>query len=409
MNTSNARKGRGSAISRPHGKGAALLVLLLALAFVLGGLLVSSLASSHPEVSRQRKTLDALAQAKQALIAWSVAQGDLGADAYHRPGTLPCPDRNFFGDANSGYASGSCSSGGGTSLGRLPWRSLDVAHLQDAHGETLWYALSDNFRNPNLHSGAINSDAKGSLRLHAADGRLLTAGDEELAAVVFAPGAPLPGQERRVPPDNTASDYLEAFDGKNNARASGPFLMGPVRDESGNLAVNDLVIGISAQEIIAALEKRALQEAQTALQRHFAIHGRYPNPAPPDSADCLSRISNVKSDPARCASDASRCFGRLPEDALSVDLAPWFAQNGWGRVMFYAIDDAAASCATSLTLDGIPKRYILIAPGAARHGQQRPSATLSDYLEDPGNADGWSNDPRFFTPGADRNDQLRSE
>jgi hypothetical protein len=400
---------RAKSLRPARSKGAALLVLLLAVVFVFGSVLLASLAGTHPEVLRRQRTLAALAQAKQALIAWSVMQGDLGADSHHRPGTLPCPDRNFFGDASSGYASGSCSSGGGTSLGRFPWRSLDVENLQDAHGETLWYAVSDNFRNPNLYARAINSDTLADLLLYAADGTRLTPDGEEMAAVVFAPGAPLPGQERPIPPDNTASNYLEAFDGKNNASASGPFLMGPVQDANGAIAINDLVIGIRARELVAALEKRALQEAQGALEAHFAAHGRYPNPARPDSSECLSDIANVKSPPsARCASEANTCFGRLPEDALAPYLAPWFLQNAWGRVMIYAIADSAA-CANSLNVEGNPKRYVLIAPGSAREGQRRPSGLLSDYLEDPGNADGWANDPDFFIPGANSNDQLRAK
>jgi hypothetical protein len=387
-----------------------LLVLLLALALAFGGVLIASLAENNPEISRRQRTLEALAQAKQALIAWSVTQGDFGADSHHRPGTLPCPDRNFFGDPNSGHASGSCSIGGGTSLGRLPWKSLGVEKLQDAHGETLWYAVGDNFRNPGLHGGAINSDAKGSLLLYAEDGTLPVSDGEKLAAIVLAPGAPLPGQERKTPPDNTASDYLEAFDGKNNASAAGPFFMGPVRDAAGNLVANDLVIGITARELVAALEKRALREAQNALESHFAARGKYPNPAPHDSPDCLSGIGNVKSSNIpQCASEESICFGRLPEDALAPYVAPWFLQNGWGRVMIYAIDDAGAACATSLNVEGNPENYILIAPGAARDGQSRPSTSLSDYLEDPGNSGAWSGNPEFSVPDADGNDQLRAE
>ena len=402
--------GPRTGISWPaRNEGAALLVLLLAMALAFGGVLIASLSRSTPESSRQQRTLETLARAKQALIAWSVTQGDLGADGYRRPGTLPCPDRNFFGDADSGNASGSCSIGGGTSLGRFPWKSLGVEKLQDAHGETLWYAVGDNFRNPGLYGGAINSDAKGALLLYAADGTLPSSDGEKLAAIVLAPGAPLPGQERKTPPDNTASDYLEAFDGKNNASAAGPFFMGPVRDAAGNLVANDLVIGITARELIAAVEKRALQEAQNALKSHFADMGHYPNPAPPDSPDCLSGIGNVKSSNIpRCASNEAMCFGRLPEDALTSYVAPWFLQNGWGRVLIYAIDDTGAACVTSLNVEGHPKNYVLIAPGAARGGQSRPSASLTDYLEDPGNSDGWPANPDFFVPGADSNDQLRA-
>ncbi len=401
-------------------KGAALLIMLLLMVFALTTVLVTSLTKNSPEIERQKRTLKALAQAKDALIAWSVVQGDVhpakviedGEEklTYYRPGTLPCPDTNYFGGNDSGNASGSCSSTGGTSIGRLPWKSLGIERLQDAYGEPLWYAVSDNFRRPNnLNNKAINSDTKGSLPLYAADGTtLLTPPGEELAAIVFAPGPPLAGQDRGSSPDSTTS-YLEAFNEKNNASASGPFINGPVKDSSEDLVVNDFVLGITARELIAAVEKRALKEAQSALENHFSIEGRLPNPAPRNDSICLLEITNVKS-VTPCASDSSTpaCYGRLPEDALSPYLAPWFLQNGWGRTMFYAINDSSAGCPTSLKVQGTPQRYVLIAPGTTRHEQIRPSSLLTDYLEDSGNTDGWSANPDFFVPSVDSNDQLRA-
>ncbi|MDR2113184.1 MAG: hypothetical protein LBQ62_08815 [Candidatus Accumulibacter sp.] len=401
------------------GEGAALLIVLLAMVLALSAALMSTLAGSNLEIERQRKSFEALAQAKQALIAWSVMQGDLwppmeidknGVEkpTYRRPGVLPCPDTNFFGDSNSGNASGSCSAGGGTSIGRLPWKSLRIGEdsARDAHGEVLWYALSDGFRgNTSLNAAAINSDSKGTLLLYAANGStLLTPPGEELAAIIFAPGAPLPGQDRTTALPNAAASYLEAFDGKNNASAAGPFIAGPVKDASGDRVVNDLVIGISARELIAVVEKRALKEAQNALSQFAAL----PNPASPAGANCVSPVSNIKSASlALCASDGATCAGRLPEDRLEPYVAPWFIQNGWGRVMIYALNDGV-SCTDTLKAGGKTPRYLLFAPGAARAGQRRPSSLLADYLDDPANTDGWSGNLDFAAPEPDSNDQLRT-
>ncbi|MDR1709555.1 MAG: hypothetical protein LBS70_07535 [Candidatus Accumulibacter sp.] len=412
--------------------GAALLVLLLAVTLALSAVLISALAGNDPELERRRKTLETMARAKQALIAWSAMQGDMWpptklvdakdangnvikeADGKHnvkvetptymRPGTLPCPDTLDPAEAKSGEAQGTCSAASKSSIGRLPWKTLGTENLADAHGETLWYAVGNNFRNVNPNSAAINSDTKGTLLLYAADGAtLLTPPGEELAAVIFAPGPPLPGQDRAAAPKSAAA-YLEAFNGKNNAAAAGPFFAGPARDAAGQLVSNDLVIGIGARELIAAIERRALQEAENALAQFAAL----PNPAARNGPNCTSGISNVQS-VALCASDATVCSGRLPEDAVEPYVPRWFIQNGWGRSLIYAIRDAAAGCAAPLEVDGKPADYVLIAPGAARQGQTRPSATLSDYLEDAENADGWSGNVSFISPGANGNDQLRAK
>lgn len=398
-------------------EGVALLVMLLAITLAVSTALISSLAQSNPEVARQKKTLETLAQAKQALIAWAVLQGDIGTDSYRRPGTLPCPDTNFFGTADSGNASGSCSSGGGTSIGRFPWKSLGIEMPSDATGEPLWYAVSDNFRRPGLTNAAINSNSAGNLKLYAANGTtLMTPEGEELAAIIIAPNSPLAGQNRTTAP-NTASSYLDGFNGKNNASASGPFIAGPARDSQGNAVVNDLVIGISARELIAAIEKRALAEARNALAAHaLANSGKYPNPAAVNGGNCVSTIADVRVSPVLpCASDVSTCFGRLPEDTLSTYAAPWFTQNGWGRTLVFAVnandalDGSGANCRLTVTVDGASRRYVLVAPGSARAGQTRPSTTLSHYLEDPSNVDAWSGDPAFSAPGTNSNDQMLSQ
>ena len=398
-------------------RGAALLIMLLVLTLAFGTTLIISLNEIPPEIAQRNRTLAALTEAKQALITWSVLQGDLQPatevvggvpqPTYYRPGNLPCPDGNHFGDSNTGYASGSCSAGGNTSIGRLPWKSLGVERLRDANGESLWYAVSDSFRTANdLNNKAINSDTKGSLLLYGTDGTSLTTPPgEELAAIIFAPGLPLEGQDRSALPD-AASSYLEAFAGKNNASAAGPFVMGPAKDSIGNLVINDLVIGITARELISAMEKRALKEAQNALLNYKTALGSFPSPAPYSGANCTSTVTNVKS-VALCASDSTTCFGRLPEDILSPYVALWFQQNGWGRVMTYVIHSGAA-CTTPIKVGTATNEYVLIAPGSARDGQNRPSTSLSNYLEDSENMDAWSADPNFSLPSVNSNDQLRS-
>ena len=402
-------------------KGAALLLMLLLFIIAFSTYMVSSLSATQPEVQRQQKTMETLMYAKEALIAWPVLQGNFGKDTYHRPGSLPCPDNNHKGAVDSGNESGTCASGG-SSIGRFPWKSFGIEELGDANGEMLWYAVSDNFRKTNMNKKPINSDAQGNLLLYAADGiTLLTPPGEELVAIIFSPGPPLSGQNRSSAP-NDASSYLDNGNGRNNVLAGGPFIAGPALNAQGNIVVNDQVIGIGAQELIAAVEKLVLNEAQKALNQ-FALNpangGKYPNPARFDDPECNTIIVDVRS-PNVCSSDSSTCIGRLPEDSgdttkLGSYLPDWFLQNGWGRVITYAVnsgsvvDSSGANCSSPLKVDGQDKTYVIIAPGMARNGQVRPSTTLSNYLEDAANSDAWTSlDVNFVTPGSNSNDQLRS-
>ena len=400
--------------------GAALLLMLLFFVIAFSAYLVFSLNTTDPEAQRQQKTMETLAYAKEALIAWSVQRGDGGGNTTsYRPGSLPCPDNNHVGVIGQGNASGSCSTSGGTTIGRFPWKSLDIEELRDANGEGLWYAISDNFRYPPQNTAAINSDTKGSLHLYAPDGiTLLTPPGEELVAIIFSAGPSLPGQNRNSAP-NQASSYLDSGNGQDNALAGGPFIAGPSRNAQGDIIINDLVIGISARELISAVEKRALKEAQNALAKFAAVNGsKYPNPASFDNAACNTVIDNVGT-PNICASDSSTCIGRLPEDSgdatkLGNYVAPWFLQNGWGRVITYAVnsgsvvDGSGTDCSALLSVDGKPKDYVIIAPGTPLNGVIRPSTALSHYLEDAANSDAWSPDMNFSTPSNTSNDQLRS-
>lgn len=396
---------------RTSQRGAALLMLLLIILLATTYALLDDLNAARLDTARQKKTSTALAQAKTALIAWSVLQGDVGTGLNPRPGTLPCPDTS-----NTGSQAGSCSALGGTTIGRLPWKTLGIEDLRDADGERLWYVLSDNFRRPGLNNRAINSDTRGNLQLYASDGTtLLTAAGEELAAIVFSPGSPLAGQDRGTAPNN-AANYLDSAYSRNNASPAGPFISGPIKDAAGDTLLNDRLIAISAQDVIGAVEKRVLKEAQNALAAYaLANGGKYPNPARFNGPNCASTISNVAS-PSTCAGDNSVCFGRFPED-IAVPLPTWFQQNGWGRVMTYAVekssavDGSAGECSTALNVDGQGKKYLMLAPGSPKNGQSRPSFLLTDYLESAMNSDAWtatSGQPGFTAPNTSSNDQLRS-
>jgi hypothetical protein len=234
-----------------------------------------------------------------------------------------------------------------------------------------------------------------------------------LAAVIIAPGNTLGGQGGR--PSNAPADYLEAALGRDNRTVGGPYLSGPVVTD-GDKVLNDVILGVSARELIAAAERRALAEAQRALDAYAAANpGRLPNAAAPADAQCLAVVNNVGAT-VPCPALAGQCIGRLPEDVLLPHAAAWFSANAWGRVLTYAVrndmppDASGPECSAALNVAGTAARAVLLAPGSARTGQARPSANLTNYLDDAANSDAWTlaaGQASFAAPSAG-NDQFRS-
>ena len=353
---------------------------------------------------KARITNQALNDGKEALIAWSITHADTTPGPFARPGELPCPDFN-----NDGIAETFCTAG---QLGRLPWKTIGISPLEDAQRERLWYAVGDGFRTANLDSTGINSDQPGRLSLYDNTGSLITPLGQRLAAVIISPGDPLEGQLGR--PSSLAADYLEAALGHDNRTVGGPFITGPVRDTEGLVHLNDMIIGIPASELVAAAERRALSEAHRALLAYMAANSnKAPNPAAPSNPACLGPVANVAA-PTTCPSDATRCFGRLPEDVLAPYAAPWFIANGWGRVMPYAVrsdiavNTSGIDCTLMLTMNGSSMQWIVLSPGSPLStppgplNQTRPSLSLLDYLEDPAHQNAWTsgsaNQGEFITP-----------
>ncbi len=294
-------------------RGAALLLLLLFMVIGFTAYLMSSFSPGASEVQRQRKTLEILALAKEALIGYAVAETK-------KPGRLPCPDVDN--DGKEDLDGTDCS----LYIGRLPWNTLAIEKLTDGHGEQLWYAVSDNFHSPDSPP-AINSGTEGTLELYAADGStLLTKPGEKLAAIVFSPGPSLSGKNRSAA-SNDAQNYLDSGYGRNNASAAGPFIAGPVMDAQGDVVVNDLAMGISAKELLTAVEKRVLGEIRGSkdygLCRYYAeskeVPWASPVPSTPESESCDGR------------SYEGTVSGCLPYMELIV--APssslWLTANGW--------------------------------------------------------------------------------
>jgi type II secretory pathway pseudopilin PulG len=243
-------------------RGSVLLVIMVLLIVGLAAVLINSLTLSAVKTARQQKTTAALAQAKDALIGYAVTYGDNPAHSLPQvDGYLPCPDVNGKDLSNNpaeGVAELSCGSQNANIIGRLPWATLDLSTLRDGDGECLWYAVSGTYKN-NPKTGLMNWDTNGQLQVYAPDGSQLAS---QVVAVIFAPGAALPGQDRSgaAAPvcggNYTAGSYLDTGTVNtvtyNNADiTTGNFIQGT----SGG-SINDQMVFITRQDIWNAVMKR---------------------------------------------------------------------------------------------------------------------------------------------------------
>lgn len=252
---------------RSRQQGIALLLVVGVL--VMGGTLLTltALNASTWRADRYRVTQEALNAAKQALVARAVADDN-------RPGSLPCPDTDDDGAAET-FVGTACPA----YLGRLPWRTLDLPDLRDGSGERLWYALSATHRDE-ASAQPINSDTAGEITVTGIQP------SSNALAVVFAPGSTLirsgaaTVQSRgdaslvctTTPPQLTPKcnpfNYLDVAGTEDNAD----------RDTAGNTSFvttvetprfNDRALVILADDIMPLVERRAGRELAKDLREHY--------------------------------------------------------------------------------------------------------------------------------------------
>lgn len=321
---------------KQHGR---LLPLILPLALLLVPALGAAFRLERDATrSRLQQTETAarqLAQARAALIARAVADDN-------RPGSLPCPDlltddaglRNYPDDGKAdNLTRNRCPS----DLGRLPWATLAQAPLLDRDGQRLWYAIAPGLYDDD-NAEPINSDTVTGLE-HA--------GQSNIAALLIAPGAALPGQQR---PSSLAADYLENGTG------------------------NDRIQAITRSELMTAVESRIVGQVRNCLLRHAA--GRdYPWPAPLAVGDGrgqagsrFGRIPSTQADalPAAALENALQGFAASATPPSPAGQPDWHRQRG---------EEIAAlrNFATALFTSG--QALTLAAAGGRREGE-RLQATL---------------------------------
>src|SRR6516162_2545144 len=124
-------------------RGTLLLVAAILLVAGIAMAVAIDLAWATGAARRERVSDAALAQAREALIAYAV---DRPINAVVGPGYLPCPDLDDDGWAEATCGSQTGDTGQAQRIGRLPWKTLGLADLRDGAGERLWYAVSSKYK-----------------------------------------------------------------------------------------------------------------------------------------------------------------------------------------------------------------------------------------------------------------------
>ena len=341
-------------------RGAALLVTLFIVVLAGLGLLAGRLGGISP-VARDSATSAALAEARRALLAYAATYSETYPG--QMLGFLPCPDTD-----NDGSANPPCGIGGQTVAGRLPWRQLGLPPLRDGDGECLWYAVSGSFKN-NPKPALLNWDSAGGLRVVDARGGAalvdaddLAGADGGAAAVIFAPGPPLAGQNRPSgnkpcsgDGSNSFAAYIESVSFPSTARVT------VTQGKRGDSTVNDRLTWLTPRDIFDHIRQRTDFIAQINLflgQTAAKLSAYATLPIPTTAVPLgLKQVGEVAS-------------ASLDNTALYKE---W--QQTWNDQIRYLVCSPAAAC---LTVNGTACRGALVFSGERNGGGPRTSSQKMD-------------------------------
>lgn len=294
-------------------RGAALLLAVLVLMLAGLSMFVRQLSAVDAHQAAERASHAALAQAKSALIGRAATDNS-------KPGSLPCPAEDEAGEVPLLHGN-HCP----TYLGRFPWKTLKTGPLRDGYGELLWYALAPALTD-NQSSVPINSQTATELFL-----------DEQsnIAAIIFAPGPPLPTQTAR--PGSNIAGYLDG------ANADGNYAFVSSQPAP---AFNDRALPTSRDELFRVVGKRVLAEIRGPATSAYGLRRSYRDVGAFPWAD--ASIDGY--------ADHGTASGRLPYKEMQLYPAPppasgdWLAKNGWLALIGY---QRLGADAARLTLDAL--------------------------------------------------------
>lgn len=346
----NARK-LSALRHKQNGMALMMLVFIVALAGVAGFLIY--LDGSNVKIERDKKTVAALAEAKAALIGYAASY-----DKY--PGGLPCPDVDNDGKGDRYETSGKPSISGpecsSQTIGRLPWKDLNIAPVRDGSGECLWYVMTPLYRSAlpisQRKTQKLNANSSGALSIY---NESLVLFQTDIVAIIFAPNEPLQNQSRSSSINSIcggstdSSAYLDAKSHKESDPNSTKIFdnaHGKIMSVSSlnNFVIanrskysNDQMLVISRQDLWGGINKRVLK---TILGNpisgliDYSEKGRFP--FADTDGDKLENLAQLR--------------GRVPIDELTFDEVSkkWISNNEWISLIDYETDAGAQNVKMSL-------------------------------------------------------------
>ncbi len=259
-----------------------IFVIIIALAAI--ALMLREVSVSDIEYRQNVSTSKALAQAKQALIAYAVTYIDNNAGEF---AFLPCPDVSAIA-GTEGNSDGSCGAKNANTLGLFPWGTLETGVMKSSTGDCLWYAVSGHYKNVNAatKTDMLNEDTNGSFEIYESGGVLIqgTQPEDRVVAVIVDPSNAVGGQDR-VFDDSSICGlnddptlFVEGDGTIDNASIAGTadtldaFIMGGTRTDELATPFNDRVVTITRDEIWqAVLARNTFNTMMTDLTEALAM------------------------------------------------------------------------------------------------------------------------------------------
>jgi type II secretory pathway pseudopilin PulG len=412
-------------MQRPQ-RGAALLIFLVLL--VVGALtyVVNNLTPETIEAARARKTEEALAQARDALIGYALshrerqAAQDLdstGDDDAAMYGFLPMPDvgndRFNIGQQNPAcntegcamdFVNGAFPAQNETVIGRLPWRTLGLPPLRDGYGECLWYAVSAGHKSLGINPAIkMNWDTPGQLDEIVVNAGILSAkgiqNHDRPVAMIFSPGAALTGRSPTAATvtecggNYAVAEYLEGmnlpplFATTNGASGDTsvqpkPFGIRGKLYAVSTLQANDTGIAITGETLFSAIRKNRYfrSDIREMLKRmakcwSFNLSSLSPIAIQDYTAPADKIAGRMPAAPASCNGSPDTAYGN------DRDPKGYFAH--YDEMIFIARPEPASG---NFTVNGDSScKGVVLFSGPRAAGQKRIDAndkkTLANYLD----------------------------